>query len=139
MHISNTHKPLFSHPAPSPNNQTYTTSSFTPHLHHNGHHQTSHHRHQTNRPQITTPPNLPNHTLPLPRRHMWRKLDEEERGPGDGDGGCEGGEEDEAESEFHGGGGEKVPKAAYAEYLRERRERLDEPGLTGDEPIGVQW
>jgi hypothetical protein len=36
-------------------------------------------------------------------------------------------------------GGEKVPKAAYAEYLRGRKKRLDELGLTGDEPIGVQW
>ncbi|OBT48254.1 hypothetical protein VE00_00980 [Pseudogymnoascus sp. WSF 3629] len=36
-------------------------------------------------------------------------------------------------------GGEKMPKKAYAEYLRGRKERLDELGLTGDEPNGVQW
>ncbi|KFZ03863.1 hypothetical protein V502_10601 [Pseudogymnoascus sp. VKM F-4520 (FW-2644)] len=34
--------------------------------------------------------------------------------------------------------GKTVPKAAYAEYLRGRKERLEEQGLTGDEPIGVQ-
>lgn len=34
--------------------------------------------------------------------------------------------------------GKMVPKEAYAEYLRGRTKRLDEQGLTGDEPIGVQ-
>lgn len=34
--------------------------------------------------------------------------------------------------------GKRVPKEAYAEYLKGRKARLDEQGLTGDEPIGVQ-
>ncbi|OBT65939.1 hypothetical protein VE03_03227 [Pseudogymnoascus sp. 23342-1-I1] len=34
--------------------------------------------------------------------------------------------------------GKTVPKEAYAEYLKGRKERLEEQGLTGDEPIGIQ-
>ena len=31
-----------------------------------------------------------------------------------------------------------IPKAEYADYLAKRAKRLQERGLTGDEPVGVQ-